>query len=148
MVRNIPARYTKEKLLFEWPVHRYHFDMLYLPANRRGMSLGYGFLNFVSSEHALTFQRCWHGRYLADHGPNKHLDVSQARVQGLIESLRDMLAGMDRPAWRSETCVPLVFAGTRLLDINEVLVQHGLIELQDDSRPASMIQEVHTQSDG
>jgi len=135
MVRNIPARYNKERLLREWPVQRHRFNMLHLPENKRGMSLGYAFLNFVMSEHALAFQRCWHGRRLANHGPNKHLDVSQARVQGLVESLRDMLAGMDTPAWRSETCVPLVFEGTRSLDIEEVLLQYGLTEPRVGSRP-------------
>jgi len=128
MVRNIPTKFTKERLLLDWPVQEYSFNMLYLPADRSGKPLGYAFLNFVTSDHALAFQRCWHGRYLTDHGPNKHLDVSQARVQGLVESLRDILASMSGPpVWRSEACVPLVFEGTRLLDINEVLLQHGLI---------------------
>jgi len=128
MVRNIPARYNKQKLLLEWPVERHRFNMLYVPANRRGSSLGYAFLNFVTADDALAFQRQWHRRYLSDHGANKHLDISQARVQGLAESLRDLLEGMDRPAWRSATSFPLVFEGTRLLDINEVLRQHGLVE--------------------
>jgi len=128
MVRNIPARYNKQKLLLEWPVERHCFNMLYVPANRRGSSLGYAFLNFVTADDALAFQRQWHRRYLSDHGANKHLDISQARVQGLAESLRDLLEGMDRPAWRSATSFPLVFEGTRLLDINEVLRQHGLVE--------------------
>jgi len=128
-VRNIPARYNKERLLFEWPVERYRFNMLYLPSNRRGsMSMGIAFLNFSTPDDALAFQRRWHRHYLTDHGTNKHLDVAQARVQGLVESLRDIQAGMDRPSWRSATCAPLVFEGTRLLDIDEVLRQHGLVE--------------------
>jgi hypothetical protein len=126
MVRNIPARYNKERLLAEWPVEWMRFDMLYLPANRRGNALGFAFLNFPTPDAALAFQRRWHGQYLADHGPNKHLDISQARVQGLVESLRDMLEGMDRPTW-NDICAPLIFQGTELLDVNEVLVQHGLV---------------------
>jgi len=128
MVRNIPARYNKDGLLLELPVERYRFNMLYLPANRRGMSLGYAFLNFPSTVDALAFQRRWHGRYLSNHGANKHLDISQARVQGLVESLRDMLEKMDTLAWRNAASVPLVFEGNRLLDINEVLRQHGLVQ--------------------
>jgi len=128
MVRNVPARYNKDGLLLEWPVERYRFNMLYLPANRRGMSLGYAFLNFPSTVDALAFQRRWHGRYLSNHGANKHLDISQARVQGLVESLRDMLEKMDTLAWRNAASVPLVFEGNRLLDINDVLRQHGLVQ--------------------
>jgi len=127
MVRNVPARYTKERLVLEWPVEIFRFNMLYLPANKRGMSLGYSFINFLTPDDALAFQRRWHGRYLANHGANnKHLDISEARVQGLAESLRDMLEHMDRPAWRRESCIPLVFEGARSVDIHQVLHQHGL----------------------
>jgi len=134
MVRNIPARYRKERLLLEWPVERHRFNMMYLPANRRGMSLGYAFLNFVTADDALLFQRRWHGRYLTDHGANKHLDISQARVQGLVASLRDMLENVQTPEWRRESCVPLVFEGARLVNINEVIRQHGLHHLQTSNQ--------------
>jgi len=127
MVRNIPARYNKERLLLEWPVERHNFNMLYLPSNKRGMSMGFAFLSFPTPDNALAFQRRWHGHYLTDHGSNKHLDVAQARVQGLVESLRDILKGVDRPTWRIETCAPLVFEGNRLLDLHKVLRQHGLV---------------------
>jgi hypothetical protein len=131
MVRNVPARYNNEKLLLEWPVERHRFNMLYLPANKRGMSRGFAFMNFVTSDDALAFQMRFHGHYLSDHGANKHLDISQARVQGLVESLRDLLEGDDRPAWTATavpTGAPLVFEGTRLLGIKEVLRRHGLME--------------------
>jgi len=133
MVRNIPAKYRKASLAEEWPVSAWGYDMLYFPCSRRGASFGYVFLNFLTPDHALAFQRRWHGTYLMEHRFTKRLDVSQARVQGLVESLHSM-ATSDCRSWKDPACCPLVFEGTRLLELNEVMQKFGLA---DSSQPPS-----------
>lgn len=126
VVRNVPARYRKERLVREWPVTVWGYNMLYLPCSRRGSSFGYVFLNFLTPEYALAFQKHWHGRFLLEHGSNKFLDISQARVQGLAESLHEMVRGEDSRASKYAACSPLVFEGTRVLELDEVLHRFGL----------------------
>jgi len=141
MARNIPAKYKKDRLAQEWPVTTWSYNMLYLPCSRRGSSFGYAFLNFLTPEHAVAFQRRWHGNYLLEHGSNKHLDISQARVQGLAESLRDMVSGVDSQVWKHAACHPLVFEGTRLLEPDEVLQQFGLEQDKDSSNGSHCLSE-------
>lgn len=129
-IRNIPARYSQEQLLQEWPPDG-SYNMLYMPSTRKlGMSRGYAFLNFVSPDHALAFQRQWHGRRLSDHGRNKHLDVSAAARQGLAETLQGIPpAGEDWRTWRQNgSSFPFIFSGSQAMDIDIVLSQLGFID--------------------
>lgn len=135
MVRNVPAKYKKLDLAKVWPVGAWSYNMLYLPCSHRGASFGYAFLNFVTPDHTLAFQRRWHGSYLPQHGSTKRLDISQARVQGLAESLHSMTTGVDR-VWTHAACSPLVFEGVHLLELEEVIQKFGL-EADRESRESS-----------
>lgn len=56
VVRNIPARYSKEKLLEEW-ANDGSYDLLHLPFNSTTQRpCGFAFVNFVSHEEASVFQ--------------------------------------------------------------------------------------------
>eukprot|EP00930_Biecheleria_cincta_P069643 TRINITY_DN5735_c0_g3_i1.p1 TRINITY_DN5735_c0_g3~~TRINITY_DN5735_c0_g3_i1.p1 ORF type:complete len:343 (+),score=54.99 TRINITY_DN5735_c0_g3_i1:23-1030(+) len=88
-VRNIPARYTKMTLLEEFEPDG-SFDYFYVPYSfRLSRTTGVAFLNFLSHDLALDFQRKWHRRPLASSSENsKHIDVAPADIQGLAENLK------------------------------------------------------------
>ena len=87
VIRNIPARYTQEKLLAEFGADG-SFDLFFLPYSfRDGRTMGYAFINFRTHDFAVQFQQQWHRQFLQDHGRTKHLDVTAATVQGLAANL-------------------------------------------------------------
>lgn len=66
MIRNIPNKYTINELSFEIDAeHANTYDFLYLPCDLKvhGLNIqnqcnvGYGFINFVSTEHLLSFYK-------------------------------------------------------------------------------------------
>jgi len=88
VVRNIPARYTKERLLLEWPPDG-TYDFLYLPFNfRLGKPAGHAILNFTCNEAALSFYYRWHRQRLSPTSSEPKLKIIKAEVQGLEENLR------------------------------------------------------------
>jgi len=91
VVRNVPARYTKEELLQEWPPDG-TFDFLYLPFNhRQKRAAGYCFVNFTSHEAAVTFCNQWHHKWLsASKHTGKKLSIGAAEFQGLEANLQHL----------------------------------------------------------
>lgn len=88
VVRNIPAEYTEDMVLEEWPVDL-GYDFFYLPRSSKGKAnLGYAFLNFASPAHAEAFIARWHKSRLARFHAAKRLNVGLAEVQGLKENIR------------------------------------------------------------
>jgi len=91
VVRNIPARYTKEKLLLEWPPDG-SYDFLYLPFNfRLGRTAGHAILNFTCNEAALSFYYRWHRQRLSPTISEPKFKIVKAEVQGLEENLRHLV---------------------------------------------------------
>eukprot|EP00440_Ansanella_granifera_P033661 gb/GFBE01036523.1/.p1 GENE.gb/GFBE01036523.1/~~gb/GFBE01036523.1/.p1 ORF type:complete len:456 (+),score=67.24 gb/GFBE01036523.1/:1-1368(+) len=88
VVRNIPARYTQERLLEVWePDGSYNF--LYLPYSvRQKRGAGYVFINFCAHELAVAFWHRVQGTRLPGCEHLKSLDVAAADVQGLEDNLR------------------------------------------------------------
>lgn len=121
VVRNIPARYNQDKILAEWQPDG-SFDMLFLPFDARtGRTSGCAYLNFVSHEAALEFQRTRQGSFLAKHGPGKHLDIAAATLQGLEANLRQF-------AGKSQLCesrLPALFVGRKRVSSAQVLQELG-----------------------
>lgn len=65
MVVNVPAACTIDDLREEWPVDG-TWDFLYLPMFAGGKrSIGYAFINFVSSARAMEFAERWRGQRLS-----------------------------------------------------------------------------------
>lgn len=119
MVRNIPARYTQESLLNEW-VPDGSFDMLYAPMNvDQCCSKGYCFLNFVSHEAALAFQKLVHGQRLKLQ-KGKALNVCAAVVQGWEDNI---LIFRERKLANTPflEMLPALFEGKERLSTEEVL---------------------------
>lgn len=125
MIRNVPARYTRERLLAEWPADG-TYDLLYLPMNSSAHhSMGYAFVNCLTPDLALSFQRRWHGQLLSSHGRNKHLDVSAAVTQGFHETLRS-LKNKKFKRQDSDRFMPALFHGTHRLNNSQVAQLLGI----------------------
>lgn len=137
VVRNIPARYTKERLLEEW-IPDGSFDLLHLPYNsHQQRSLGYAFINFVTHEDALNFQAKVHGSYPRQ-AAGKHFDVSAAEVQGFHATLAHVNSRRRQRSCCMETA-PAIFQGEARLSPVEVMERLGLqhmnvLSLQSRSR--------------
>lgn len=129
VVRNIPARYTKEKLLEEW-VPDGSFNLLHLPFNvHQQRSCGYAFINFVTAEAALEFQAKVHGLY-PQLGSGKHLDVSAAEVQGLDATLQMVISSRKRQRTCFVELIPAIFRGQEQLDPEQVMAMMGLEQMK------------------
>lgn len=87
MVRQIPRVYTQRMLVQEVSNRGFKglFDFLYLPYDlRKGINVGYGFLNFTEPRHAQAFRKALDGAYLDRHMRirGKPIRVHPATTQG------------------------------------------------------------------
>jgi len=137
VVRNIPARFSQEKLLEVWPPDG-SFNLLYLPYSfQRRRRSGIGFINMVSHEAAVEFTARWHGQKLADIGGAKRLDVGVADVQGFAGNLKHLkTSNIGRIS--NEYFLPVAFKGTKKLDFKALLTQKDFEEI-DDERLESLV---------
>lgn len=116
VIRNIPARYSRDKLVSEWESER-DINFIFLPFDatlRR--TTGCAYVNFSTHEGTLDFQRRLQGSFLLNHGAGKHLDVAAATLQGLEANLRQF-TGKQLPC---ESRLPAVFEGTWRLTSQQV----------------------------
>jgi len=139
IVRNIPARYTKEMLLREWPVDG-TFDFLYLPfCFRRVRSAGFLFINFTSSTAASAFHSQWHGQSLRHQVSPAKLCIVAAEVQGLEKNVWHLIncriARIKNPKY-----LPSVFDGLQEVPFSEYVEQ-----LQQSYQSSSGVQNVQLQ---
>jgi len=90
MVRNVPAWYTQDMLLKEWP-NEGIYDMLYLPFKfKTRQNMGFAFVNFTDPCHAEAFRLRWHKTHLSNHSAKKPLDISFADLQGRFRTLEKL----------------------------------------------------------
>jgi len=131
MVRNIPARFTPEKLLEVWPVDG-SYNLLHMPFNfQKQRRAGIAFVNMVSHEAAVEFAAKWHGRKLANVGGIKRLDIGAAEVQGFEGNLRNFKGSKIK----NDIFLPIAFNGTERLDIKALLQGHRERGVQQDAPP-------------
>jgi len=122
VVRNVPARYTKELLLQEWPPNG-TYDFIYLPYNfKQKRPAGFVYVNFVSHEAALNFYSQWHGKSLCNKGSVKRLSIGVAEAQGLEANLRHVAASKISRIKNSKH-MPSVFNGVEEVPLAELLDQ-------------------------
>jgi hypothetical protein len=128
VIRNIPARYTRDMLLEEFEPDG-SFDFFFLPYSfRHSKTMGVAFVNFRSHDLALDFQTRWNRCYLSDHGcKNKHLDIAAAAMQGLADNLRQFNA-KNVARLNSVGMLPLLLdkGGNRLNSMKE-LQRYGIV---------------------
>ncbi|OLQ14922.1 Protein MEI2-like 1 [Symbiodinium microadriaticum] len=93
MVRQLPRQYTQRMLLSEVVRRGFEglFDFLYLPYDfKKGINVGYGFINFTEPEYALQFRDSLDGQYLDKYMriKGKAIRVHPAAVQGYEANYR------------------------------------------------------------
>jgi len=116
MLRNIPNKYTREMLIKQLSVDfNGLFDFMYLPIDfKNKCNVGYGFINFRTTEACAKFVKDFHGvdvrKCLPGLNSKKVVEVTPARVQGLQENVRRLRNSpvmnqlIDHPEW-----MPLLF---------------------------------------
>jgi hypothetical protein len=116
MLRNIPNKYTREMLVEQLDRnYRTKYDFLYLPIDfKNKCNVGYGFINFRTPAACEDFIKQFHGvdvrKCLPGLKSNKVVEVTPARVQGLMENIRRLRNSpvmnqlLDHPEW-----MPMVF---------------------------------------
>jgi len=119
VVKNLPGRYTLEDVLRLWPVD-HTFDFMHAPYHRlHRRPMGFVFINFLTHELALAFQRRWHGTMIPPGGP---LEVYASDVQGRRRSLQ-MLKTSRIGVLESEGFLPCVLEGTARLNAKAIMLE-------------------------
>lgn len=117
MLRNIPNKYCREKLVAQLQSDGFgrDVDFIYLPIDfRNKCNVGYAFLNFRTPEACLRFAGEFHQRDATEKLPGfksrKICEVSEARCQGRQENIQRLQSSQvmqqlaDKPEW-----LPLLF---------------------------------------
>eukprot|EP00929_Paragymnodinium_shiwhaense_P102007 TRINITY_DN6520_c0_g1_i1.p1 TRINITY_DN6520_c0_g1~~TRINITY_DN6520_c0_g1_i1.p1 ORF type:complete len:937 (+),score=237.76 TRINITY_DN6520_c0_g1_i1:94-2904(+) len=126
MVRNIPAKYTQELLLLEWP-HKDSYDFLYLPMKAEpNRNSTFAFVNFMSTKAAHAFYLRWHGQRLEQHKGKKALDISAAVVQGLAGNIAQVSSNKTYRI-RTPQFQPVVFENNQRMLLLDYLTRNSLV---------------------
>jgi len=138
VVRNIPARFSQEKLLEVWPPDG-SYNLFYLPYSfQKRRRSGIAFINMVSHEAAVEFTARWHGQKLADIGSSNRLDISVAEVQGFAGNLKHLKASNIRRI-SNQHFLPMAFKGTKKLDFKALLAQENFEETDDERLESAVV---------
>jgi len=122
VVRNVPARYTKEMLMREWPPNG-TYDFLYLPFNFKAKrTAGFVYVNCTSHEAAVKFYSQWQGKSLCNKGIAKRLSIGVAEAQGLDANLRHVAAS-NISRIKNSKHLPSVFNGVAEVPLAGLLEQ-------------------------
>jgi RNA recognition motif-containing protein len=134
IIRNIPARYTKERVLEEW-IPDGSFNLLHLPYDfGHKRYRGFAFINFCTPPHAMAFARRWHGQKLRYHGNSNPLDVGPAHIQGFEATVRNVQGHLSEKV-RGEKYLPSILSGTHRVSFLSVLRERNLEGSQRQPRP-------------
>lgn len=86
MIRNIPNKYTQQRLLDALDNEggqRDRYDFLYLPMDQKNnCNVGYAFINFVSPLFIVDFYQRFNGQKWNQYNSNKICKLCYARIQG------------------------------------------------------------------
>jgi len=139
VVRNIPARFSQEKLMEVWPPDG-SYNLFYLPYSfQRRRRSGIAFINMVSHEAAVEFTARWHGQKVADIGSSKRLDISVAEIQGFAGNLKHLKASNIRRI-SNQHFLPMAFKGTKKLDFKALLAQENLEEFDGERLESAVVE--------
>eukprot|EP00928_Gymnodinium_smaydae_P095729 TRINITY_DN8284_c0_g4_i1.p1 TRINITY_DN8284_c0_g4~~TRINITY_DN8284_c0_g4_i1.p1 ORF type:complete len:223 (-),score=41.89 TRINITY_DN8284_c0_g4_i1:80-748(-) len=84
MLRNVPCKINKASVEVELVKLGFanKYDYIYFPARRNKSTIGYGFINFITSHDALAFMDIFDGYAFPGTSSTKRCSVSRADVQG------------------------------------------------------------------
>jgi len=125
IVQNVPAKYTKEMLMLEWPRNG-AYNFIFVPYHfKQKRAAGHAFINFTSHDAAVAFYFQWHRKFFNEHGANRALLIKAATVQGLeanLDYFRDRLRGVKNTRYLPTVMFPepsihRVFNGNELVPL-------------------------------
>eukprot|EP00928_Gymnodinium_smaydae_P026577 TRINITY_DN20825_c0_g2_i2.p2 TRINITY_DN20825_c0_g2~~TRINITY_DN20825_c0_g2_i2.p2 ORF type:complete len:187 (+),score=43.73 TRINITY_DN20825_c0_g2_i2:141-701(+) len=84
MVRNVPCRVSEERMDLELELLGFAntYDYLYFPARKNKSTIGYGFINFLTSDTAANFVKVFNGYSFPGTNSTKQCYVTRADIQG------------------------------------------------------------------
>ena len=85
MIRNIPNKYTQDKLLetLDSEEQAGRYDFLYLPMDQKNSAnMGYAFINFVHPLYIVDFFKRFKGKRWKCYNSTKVCDLCYGRIQG------------------------------------------------------------------
>jgi len=117
MIRRIPRLYTQTMLLQEVTNRGFEglFDFLYVPYEmKKGVNVGYGFMNFIEPIHAQAFKEAFDGLFLDRQMrmKGKSVRVHPAAVQGYEANYQHFLH--TKTGQKQDPCFSPIFLGPAL----------------------------------
>lgn len=119
MIRNVPRKYTSVALTHELQatLPAVTFNFVYLPwDSKASTNLGYGFVNFVSTEAAFAAQAFLDGKTWCLVKSNKTIKMVPANRQGLVDNVRQYLCNTSHTDKKFR---PVVILDGQELDIHD-----------------------------
>lgn len=138
MVRQLPRQYTQRMLLQEVIRRGFEglFDFLYLPYDfKKGINVGYGFVNFTEPEYALQFRDSLDGQFLDKYMrmKGKAVRVHPAQVQGYEANYRHF-AHTKTGQKQDPAFSPLFFSVQSAVSSSELMKQMANAQLGRDGK--------------
>jgi len=125
MFRNVPLAYTQDMFLEELTESlgmSDTFDFLYMPWDlQRDQNVGFAFVNFIDERYATSCKHLF-ANFLFKHSPNtnKPCKICPARVQGLINNVRNL---MERVVSESHSHYPIIVLDGKQLKLGTFIAE-------------------------
>ena len=111
MIRNIPIKYTDEKLIEELEEFKGKFDCVYMPYDfEKGGNKGYAFINLIHPFHILLFKEKFQNKTWTHFESKKICELNNANFQGIsdIQKHAKNYKGLKKPIFFNETDIAKV----------------------------------------
>lgn len=140
IVRNIPARCTRDNLLDIWPPQTWHYNLLHIPYDHtKKTHAGNAFINFLSPAAAHEFCVNWDGIHLMPKARVKVLSIGNAQSQGFRAYIQDMVGRSRTNRYKNKRDLPVVIQDDGSFgDFKAVLraTREEMAEVLDDDKVA------------
>ena len=111
MIRNIPIKYTDEKLIEELEEFKGKFDCVYMPYDfEKGGNKGYAFINLIHPFHILLFKEKFQNKTWTHFESKKICELNNANFQGIsdIQKHAKNYKGLKKPIFFKEADIAKV----------------------------------------
>eukprot|EP00929_Paragymnodinium_shiwhaense_P046750 TRINITY_DN23790_c0_g1_i1.p1 TRINITY_DN23790_c0_g1~~TRINITY_DN23790_c0_g1_i1.p1 ORF type:complete len:382 (-),score=61.51 TRINITY_DN23790_c0_g1_i1:419-1564(-) len=141
MLRNIPSKYTQEKLMNEINECGFDgtYDFFHLPTCRGGSNVGYAFINFLTEEDAKRFMSFFSDYQFRRFHSKKVSTVSVAHAQGLYENLC-CFQNRAATSTKGDQFRPTVFKNGRRANFDDVLEEMNVHSSEDSSNCSTPVE--------